>query len=105
MSANLTVVTQISVIKVRRRAPEPLRLSPLLRHALATAQPRADGQPLLLPTSIPHKCCHDLFRCRAKVQWRVGDGRNKVFFCQDCFDRFWEAGYDVTEFSVERWKT
>ena len=103
MSASLTVVTQVTVIKVRRRA-EPLRLSPLLRHALATAAAREDGQPNLLPTFIPTRCCHDLFRCKAKVQWRVGDGRNRVFFCKDHMEPFWEAGHDVQEFEVERWR-
>ena len=100
MSASVTLVTQVRAV-VRR--PLPLRLSSLLRHALATATPRADGQPLLLPTSIPARCCHNLFSCRARIQWRVGDGRNRVFFCQDHFEALWAAGNDVQDFSVERW--
>lgn len=101
MSASLTVVTSVSVVKVRR---QPLRLSPLLRYALATASPRADGQPNLLPLMIPTRCCHGLWACRARVHWRVGDGRNYVFFCKDHFEGLWEAGNDVMDFSVERWQ-
>lgn len=102
MSTTLTVVTQVYVATRRR---EPLRLSPLLRHALQTAraQPRADGRPLLLPTTIPARCAHDLFACRAAVRWRVGDGRNRVFFCQDHIEELWEAGHEVKDFEVERW--
>ena len=103
--STLTVVTQVTVISVKRRANPVLRLSPLLRHALATAQPRQDGQPNLLPNSIPSQCCHDLFRCHSVVRWRVGDGRNKVFFCDEHVEAWWQAGHDVMDFSVERWRS
>lgn len=102
MSASLTVVTQVTVIKVRRRT-EPLRLSPLLRHALATAEARHDGQPNLLPTSIPQRCAHGNFSCKARVQWRVGDGKNRVFFCQDHFEALVQA-FDAFAFETERWR-
>ena len=98
--STLTVVTQIRAT-VRRPV---LRLSPLLRHALATALPRADGLPNLLPTSIPTRCCHDLFRCKEAVRWRIGDGRNRVFFCNNHIEGLWEAGHDVMDFVVERWR-
>jgi hypothetical protein len=102
---SMTVVTELTVMVPRRKEirREPLRLSSLLRYALATALPRDDGQPSLLPTSIPTKCCCNLFQCRSTVKWRVGDGRNRVFFCQEDFDRFWEAGHEVKDFEVERW--
>ena len=102
--SSLTVVTRIhaelTVAPVRPPAPV-LRLSPLLRYALATARPRPDGRPLLLPLRIPRRCCHGLFSCRNKVRWIVGDGRNHVFFCDGHVERYWEAGHDVQEHSVE----
>jgi len=97
--STLTVVTAIRATIQRA----PLRLSPLLRWAIATAAPRADGQPNLLPGTIPHCCAHDLFRCRRRVAWRVGDGRNRVYFCAECVERYWEAGHDVSEHEVTRW--
>jgi len=106
MSASLTLVTSVHATVTRRRLAYslPLRLSPLLRHVLATASPRLDGQPNLLPDFIPERCCGNLFSCHSAVRWRVGDGRNKVFFCQDCFERLWEAGFDVQDFVVERYR-
>jgi hypothetical protein len=101
---SLTLVTRVHAA-IRRPQPPPLRLSPLLRHALATALPDPSGSPLLLPTRIPSYCCHDLFRCRHRVRWRLGDGRNFVFFCEPHVDLWWEAGNLVQDFSVERWRT
>ena len=84
-----------------RRTP-PLRLSALLRHALKTAHPRPDGQPNLLPNSIPQSCCHDLWRCKEEIHWRVGDERNRVFFCDAHFDVFTED-HDIFDFTIDRW--
>lgn len=103
MCATLTLVTHIHAV-VRRPVRPVLRLSPLLRYALATAVPRADGQPNLLPYSIPTACCHDLFRCRAKVLWRIGDGQNMVFFCEAHSEDWWQAGNDVLDCDITRWK-
>ena len=97
--------SQIRLVTRRNPSPPPLRLSALLRHALATAAPSSDSaRPNLLPLSIPRRCCHDLFRCQNTVRWRLGDDRNSVFFCQTHFERFWEAGNDVQDFVVERWR-
>lgn len=102
--STLTVVTSVSVVRVRRRAAAqvPLRLSPLLRHALATATAREDGKPNLLPTIIPARCAHDNFHCKIKVQWRVGDGRNRVFFCDEHYENLIQA-FDAFSFDSERW--
>ena len=108
--STLAQITCISHPQIRlgtrlRPAPSLLRLSALLRHALATAAtPRDPAHPNLLPLSIPSRCCHDLFRCQNIVRWRLGDDRNSVFFCQAHFERFWEAGHDVQDFVVERWR-
>lgn len=97
----MSTVTVITAIRVAiRRAP--LRLSPLLRWAISTAAPRPDCQPNLLPASIPRRCCHDMFRCRRRVLWRVGDGRNYVFFCESHCEEYWQGGHDVIEHEVER---
>jgi hypothetical protein len=103
VSASLTLVTQIRAT-VRRTSP--LKLSPLLRHAIRTATASAppNSPPLLLPSSIPACCCHDLFRCRARVSWRVGDGRNRVFFCDDHYEEMIQA-HDAFSFESERWRS
>jgi hypothetical protein len=100
-SASITLVTSIHAT-IRRRVRVVLRLSPLLRHVLATAQPRPDGGPLLLPDSIPRRCAHNLFQCPAKIRWRVGDGRNRVFFCDQHYEQMIQA-HDAFEFDSERW--
>jgi hypothetical protein len=104
MSATLTLVTQLHATVRQRSQPTPLRLSPLLRHVLRTATPRADGRPNLLPDRIPSSCCGDLWRCRAMVVWRIGDDKNSVFFCLDHGEALWEAGHDVIDYVVERWR-
>lgn len=98
--STINLVTRLHVT-VRRPV---LRLSPLLRFALATAAPREDGKPNLLPTKIPPRCCYNLFQCRNIVAWRIGDGRNTSFFCHRHLEKYWRAGHDVTEHTVERWK-
>jgi hypothetical protein len=113
MSTTLTLVTQVRAVIQRPLLPPPpstlppaptvLRLSPLLRYALATAQPRADGRPLLLPETLPPRCCHGLWTCRARVKWRIGDGRNRVLFCETHGEEFWLAGNDVLDYTIERW--
>lgn len=80
-----------------------LRLSPLLRYALASARPRHDRRPNLLPSFIPERCCHNLFGCGLKVEWRVGDGRNQAYFCQIHYDQFMEAR-DVFDYVSERFR-
>lgn len=87
-------------IHVKSTAAPLLRLSPLLRYALATARPRGDGRPLLLPLRIPRRCCYGLFSCRNKVRWIVGDGRNHALFCESHYDRFMET-HDVFDFTSE----
>lgn len=99
----MSTMNLITRIHVTVRQPV-LKLSPLLRFSLATASKRDDGKPNLLPTRIPPRCCHDLFRCRNIVAWRIGDGRNQVFFCGSHLERYWRAGHDVTDHTVERWK-
>lgn len=100
----MSAITLITTVHVRPPTrPQGLRLSPLLRYALASASTRRDGKPLLLPTSIPQKCCHGLWRCRDVVHWRVGDGQNWVFFCLTHFEDFWDAGHDVQDFDICRW--
>lgn len=100
------ITTRIHAVIQRplRPAPVVLRLSPLLRYALATATPRADGRPLLLPEVLPERCCAGLWTCRARVQWRIGDGRNRVLFCHGHLEKFWESGHDVLDYLIERWK-
>jgi hypothetical protein len=39
------------------------------------------------------------------VRWRVGDGRNRVFFCEAHGEEFWLAGHDVMDFEIERWRS
>lgn len=98
--SSLTVITHIRTTLRRRPG---LRLSPLLRFAIATATPSAD-QPALLPLRIPERCCHDLFRCRHAVKWRVGDGVNRVYFCDNHMEAWWDLGNDTKDFEVERWQ-
>lgn len=100
--SSLTVVTRIRAELTVAKAPAlpALRLSPLLRYALATGRPRPDGRPLLLPLRIPRRCCHALFSCRNKVRWIVGDGRNYVRFCESHYDGFMES-HDVFDFTSE----
>lgn len=105
VSTTVTVIVPAGVIRrQRRRLQKSLVMSPLLRYALAIAPPRGDGRPNLLPLRIPERCCHKLFSCGEPVRWRVGDGRNYVWFCQRGFEELWEAGYCVQDFTVERWQ-
>ena len=104
-AASFTLVTHVHAVVRRpaRPAPTVLRLSPLLRYALATATPRADGGPLLLPETLPERCCYNLWNCRARIKWRIGDERNRVFFCEAHAEALWEAGNNVLDYSIERW--
>lgn len=96
------VVTRIHITV--RRSRRILKLSSLLRFALATAKLDPDGKPNLLPTKIPNHCAHNLFRCQKQIRWIVGDGRNHVFMCTAHMDGFWESGHDTKDFAVERVK-
>ena len=84
----------------RFRRP-PLRLSPLLRFALATAKPGPDGKPNLLPMKIPHKCCGKGFHCTNIVRWQIKDGVNSCFICGPCCEQLWES-HNALDFSMER---
>jgi hypothetical protein len=94
------VITHIRATVRRNR--RILKLSSLLRYSLATAKADPDGKPNLLPTEIPNRCAHDLFRCRAIIGWIVGDGRNHVYLCHRHMEHFWGEGRDTNDFTVER---
>lgn len=107
MSTNNTTFTLVThcVAGFERKAPQrDLHMSTLLRYVLTTAQPRPSGRPNLLPTAIPPRCCHGLWKCRRQPKWVLGDGRNFVLFCPEHVEEFWGAGNDVTEFWVECWE-
>lgn len=80
-------------------APRPLRLSVLLRYSLTTARKGRNG---LLPERIPFRCCTDLFHCHRVVKFRVSDGVNAVFFCQQDFEEFVKT-HDIFGFHVMQW--
>ena len=105
MSADSTFTLMTHcVASLQYKPPQrDLRMSPLLRYALSTAQRRPSGKPNLLPTSIPTRCCHGLWKCRRQPKWALGDGRNWVLFCPVHVEIFWEAGNYVTDFLVECW--
>lgn len=86
-------------ISVNRPRREPLRLSPLLRFSLATADPT--GKPVLLPLSIPKTCAGRGFRCHNIVCWRANDGRNAVNLCKICGEKFLKE-HNGIDYELER---
>lgn len=91
MSASIAVA-------VRKMRKPPLRLSPLLRFAIATARPDV---PALLPTKIPRKCVGKLFHCTNVLRWEISDGVNTVYICSSCAEIYWE-NHDVMDHHIER---
>ena len=103
-NTSFTLVTRYVAAFEPKEPRRDLRLSRLLRYVLTTARQRPSGKPNLLPTAIPVRCCHGLWKCRRQPKWVLGDGQNWVLFCPEHVEEFWEAGNDVTEFWVECWE-
>jgi hypothetical protein len=92
----------IAITVYRRRRREPLRLSPLLRFALSTAQPDPDGKPILLPEQIPTSCCGKGFKCKRVVGWVMFDGVNGAYLCREHLDRYLESPMYTVSQRVEQ---
>jgi len=94
-----SVNASLSLSIPRPAKKSPLRLSPVLRFAIATAE---SGKPALLPLRIPKACCGKLFSCKNQLAWKVSDGRNEVWMCRIDFELFWESGQNVLDYQIER---
>lgn len=93
--------TQAMKLGITKRPIPDLKLSPLLRFALATARPDPEGKPALLPMKIPKRCCGKNFRCTNFVRWQIRDRSNVAYICAPCAEDLWEM-YDALDFTIHR---